>query len=202
MTQGKISKVSKRIRVFFINCPTLATDAAAYLILAQNKVQAAIQFEVHHFWVFGQINQGPLAGRLNRTLEKIEEKHPTIGWLARRNRSLRDLRAAPLFHKTFQHKNWEDHVSKAIGDYDRWFASSGYYKYDYEQAPAIVITETPLAGKYLSICGEQLGIISLTDWKAFFKPGSALEYILTNVQRLSLRLSFGSVIGSHFPTRG
>ena len=194
--------VPKRIRIFFINCPTLATDGAAYLLLAQNRVQTTIQFEVHHFWVYGQISQGLLPGRFSRLLEKLEDKYPRLGWLARRNRSLRDLRAAPSFYETLQHKNWEQQVSEFVAKYDTWFAGTGYYKYDYEKAPAIVITETSIAGKYLSYCGERVGVVSLSDWKAFFKPGSALEFILTNVQRLSLRLSFGAIIGSHFPTRG
>ena len=59
-----------------------------------------------------------------------------------------------------------------------------------------------MAGKYISICQQRLGLISLANWKEFFEPGSALEFMLTNVQRLSLRLCYGSQIGSHFPTRG
>jgi hypothetical protein len=193
--------VPKRIRVFFINCPTLATDAAAHLILAQNKVQSAIQFEIHHFWIFGQVSQGPLPGRLNRILERLEDRFPRFGWLARHNRTLRELRAAPSFQQTLEHKVWYDQVAKAVGDYDYWFLNSGYYKYDFEQAPAIVITETPIAGKYLSYTREPFGLVSLAYWKAFFKPGSALEYMINNIQRLSLRLCYGSV-GSHWPTRG
>jgi len=193
--------MTKRIRVFFINCPTLATDAAAYLILAQNKFQRAIQFEIHHFWVFGQISQGPLAGWLNKMLESAEERYPRFEWLARHNRTLRDLRAAPSFRNTLQHKLWYDDVKKAIDNYDKWFAGSRYYKHDYESAPAVVITETPIAGKYMSYTKHPFGLVSLAYWKAFFKPGSALEYMINNVQRLSLRLCYGSV-GSHFPTRG
>jgi hypothetical protein len=193
--------VSKRVRVFFINCPTLATDAAAHLILAQNKVQSAIQFEIHHFWIFGQVSQGRLPGRLNRIFERVEDRYPRFSWLARRNRTLRDLRAAPSFREALQRRLWYDHVRQAIGDYDQWFASCGYPKYDFEQTPAIVITETPIAGKYLSSTRESLGVVSLAYWKAFFKPGSALEYMINNIQRISLRLCYGSV-GSHFPTRG
>ena len=115
---------------------------------------------------------------------------------------MKDLRTAPSFQNTIQHKLWYDHVKKAIDDYDTWFVSSGYNKYDYEQAPAIVITESPLAGNYLSFTRNHLGIISLAEWNNFFKPGSALEYILTSIQRLSLRLCYGSTFGSHFPTRG
>lgn len=193
--------VAKRVRVFFINCPTLATDAAAYLILAQNKVQRAIQFEVHHFWIFGQLTQGPLAGYPNKFLELAEERNPRLKWLASRNRTRKDLRAAPAFRNTFQHKLWYDEIKKAIEDYDNWFANSRAPKHDYQTAPAIVITETPIAGKYMSFTQHPFGLISLAYWKAFFKPGSALEYMMCNVQRLALRLCYGAV-GSHYPTRG
>ncbi len=104
--------VSKRIRILFINCPTLCDGRAAYLILAQNHAQAAIQFEVHHFWAYGQISQGPLAGRFNRLLEKIEDKYPRFGWPARRNRSLRDLRAAPSFRETSSMRIWNNMSAK------------------------------------------------------------------------------------------
>lgn len=51
--------MAKRIRIFFINCPSLAVDAAAFLILAQNQAQSAIQFEVEHFWIFGETLRPP-----------------------------------------------------------------------------------------------------------------------------------------------
>jgi hypothetical protein len=192
-------RVAKRIRVFFINCPTLATDAAGYLILAQNKVQRAIQFEVHHFWIFGGLSQGPLEGWLNKILESAEDKHPRFIRLASRNRTLRDLRAAPPFRKTLYAKHWYDDVKKAIEDYDRWFMASGYNKHDYQEAPAIVVTETPMAGKYMLIRGIPSACLVLPTGKLFLS--SALEYMLNNIQRLSLRLCYGSV-SSHFPTRG
>ena len=189
----------KRIRVFFINCPTLAADAAAYLILAQNKAQKAIQFEVLHFWIFGN-SQRPLTGHWNRFLIWLQERLPRSVRLVQRYRSALDLQVAPSFSETIEHNL--DKVRAAVDDYDKWFLGSGWNSYDSELSPAIVITETPLAGHYLTICKQQLGFISLADWKEFFKPGSALEYILANVQRLSLRLCYGSQIGSHFPTRG
>lgn len=95
--------MAKRIRVFFINCPTLAADAAAYLILAQNKVQAAIQFEVHHFWIVGHA-QGTLRGKLNKLLQRLEERFPRSRRLVQRNRSLLDLQVAPSFAETLTHK--------------------------------------------------------------------------------------------------
>ena len=130
----------------------------------------------------------------------LQSKFPRSIRLVQRYRATLDLRVAPSFSETIEHDL--DKVKAAVQDYDEWFLDSGYNRYDAELSPAIVVTETPLAGHYLTICEQSLGFVSLADWKDFFKPGSALEYILSNVQRLSLRLCYGSEIGSHFPTRG
>jgi hypothetical protein len=59
-----------------------------------------------------------------------------------------------------------------------------------------------LAGKFITYAGDDIGIVSVAFWREFFRPASALEFVLTSVQRLSLRMSFVGDIGSHYPTRG
>lgn len=142
-------------------------------------------------------------------LSAIEEKHEHVvprvirSRLIRRNRALLDLRAAPAFQSSLGEPIWFTHTQKAIEQYDLWVKKREANRYDSNPLdPVIVITETVLQENYISFCENNIGIISAAEWEKFFKPASALEYILTSIQRLSLRLCYGSVIGSHYPTRG
>lgn len=192
--------MSNRVRVFFINCPGLAVDAASFLILAQNRIQRAIQFEVYHYWIFAETKNSP---RFNAALGWLEVNIPTLGRrLWRYVRARQELAAAPVFKSDLLHKQWTDGVKHAIADHDNWLARSGYNTYDTISCQTIVVTGTPIVGQYLSLSEAQIAIVSTSTWKSYFRPASALEYVLTSVQRLSLRLTYGSGIGSHFPTRG
>jgi len=192
--------VSNRVRVFFINCPRLAVDAASFLVLAQNKVQKAIQFEVYHYWIFAETKSGR---HFNAVLSWLEINIPTLGgWLWRSVRARQERSVAPVFKKNIQHNIWIKSVKQAVADHDEWLSQSGYNMYDVTNCQTIVITETPIAGQYLSLSEANIGIVSTSTWKIYFRPASALEYVLTSVQRLSLRLTYGVGIGSHFPTRG
>lgn len=199
--------MTKRIRIFFINCPTLAIDATSFLILAQNRVQTALQFEVHRFWLYSRNSKGELEGYWNKFLSRNEDSfHSNSPWRERKYRTKLDLRVAPFFSDTIPLKTdkWAT-VKAIIKGYDDWLKGSGYNTYDFNNNdPVLIITETPLFGKYISLSTEGIGILGAADWKDFMGSGSAsaLEYILTGVQRLSLRLSYGAVIGSHFSTRG
>ena len=210
--------MARRIRIFFINCPSLAIDAAAFLILAQNQVQSVIQFEVHHFWIYPDANERcKLNGKLDKIvsynkdgfhsfaqwpwpLSKLLE--PLSRWLERRNRTKLDLCGAPQFKKEFKLTEVIAKARKAIDDHDDWFEKCGYNRYDTKRDPAIIITETPLWGRYISYCGTDIAVLSAAKWEDFFRPAAGLEYVLTGVQRLTLRIAFGPGIGSHYPTRG
>ncbi len=195
--------MAKRIRIFFINCPTLATDAAAFLILAQNKVQTVLQFEIHHFWIYSKKKNGNLTGWWNKKRVSFGDKYERfVPWLERRNRALFDLHAAPAFRDNFNVSTWSTSVQEAISGYDTWVVGRLANNFDNMPAPTIVITETAIQEHYISFCENDIAIVSTAEWKQFFKPASALEYILVSVQRLSLRLCYGPLIGSHYPTRG
>ncbi len=195
--------MTKRIRIFFINCPSLAIDAASFLLLAQNKVQNAIQFEVIHYWIFSDASPVKVDHLRGRILSwRAEKQHLGIKWMEPKFRTMHDLRVAPEFGIELNLTNWRSVCKKAISDYDTWFSKCGYNTYDAFDSPAIVITETPLKGRYISYTGENIALISAAYWKEFFAPGSALEFILAAVQRAALRLCFGTKIGSHYPTRG
>ena len=192
--------MSNRIRVFFINCPSLAVDAASFLILAQNKVQKALQFEVYHYWIFAETKSNR---HFNAALAWLEVNIPTLGGRLWRSIRARQERAvAPAFKNDIQHGRWAENIKQTLKDHDEWLGQSGYNTYDVTSCQTIVITGTPIAGQYLSLSETNIGIVSTSTWKIYFRPASALEYVLTSVQRLSLRLIYGSGIGSHFPTRG
>ena len=191
----------KRVRVMFINCPTLSTDAAAFLLLSQNKVQHSMQFEVVHHWISG-VDAPPKLTAFERAAGWIWERKPQWQWLDRHVRTRLDLRAAPYFMNVLTHAGWEDTIKTAVENYDKWFKLSGYKRwFKPDPVPTIVVTETPFEGGYLGYCGSDLAVVSLANWEGFFKPGSALEYILGSVQRNSRRLLYRN-IGTHYATRG
>lgn len=195
--------MAKRVRIFFINCPTLAIDAAAFLLLAQNKFQKVLQFEIVHFWIFSKAQKGKLNGFRGKAVSwRAEKQHRRVRWLGPKFRTMHDLRVAPVFSSELSLTNWEAVCRKAIADYDTWFSKCGYNSYDVIDAPTIILTETPLKGRYISYTMHDIALVSAAHWKEFFWPGSALEFILTSVQRTALRLCFGTKIGSHYPTRG
>src|SRR3954451_10743726 len=99
--------MAKRIRIFFINCPTLDVDATSYLILAQNKVQTALQFEVHHFWLYAISSGGKPAGAWNRLLcYRQDSLDLNWKWRERKYRRALDLRSAPFFKSAISLGKW------------------------------------------------------------------------------------------------
>ncbi len=192
----------QRVRVMFINCPTLAVDAASFLILAQNREQDFVEFEVAHHWIYG--SHLPPKNRFERNADRIAKKYPwfeRFNFLQRRYFNILDLRAAPYFKNALTHQGWYDTVSTAVQNYDDWFATSGYRKFDSSFQKTIVITETAFEGGYLGYCRTDHAVLCLANWKIFFSPGSALEFILGSVQRYALRFTYGA-IGSHYVTKG
>jgi hypothetical protein len=175
----------RRVRLFFINCPKLAVDATAHLLLAQNKVQSVLQFELYHFWISAN-----------------ETCPPTADTADLKFRARIDLSAAPVFAQTLQHQQWYIPVKATLDRHDKWLHEGGYNPYDCVPAPSIIITETPLAGGYLSFCQNDVAVISVAQWDENYAPPSAAEFVLSSVQRVALRLCFGRMIGSHYPTRG
>jgi hypothetical protein len=209
--------MAKRIRIFFINCPSLAVDAASFLILAQNRMQAAIQFEVHHFWIYGKRVRGKPKGVIDRVLAYNEDGfhsfaqwpwplskwlEPLSRWLERKNRTRLDLYGAPPFQRSFSLAESLNEASSAISSHDDWFEKCGYNRYDTQRDPVIVVTETALRGGFLGNCGREVALVSAANWEDFFRPASGLEYILNSIQRFSLRMLYGSKLGTHYPSRG
>lgn len=203
-----------RVRIFFINCPTLAVEAATYLLLAQNKAQSSLQFEIRHFWLYSVDKASEVENsRFKLWVERHDDTLTRFwwlggSWLARLNRAKLDLEAAPHFAQEFNLETCFRQTKETINKYDNWVAhrsERGANNYDaLKSAPVIVVTETPLPYNFISHIGNdrQLGIVSLSGWKRYFKPASALECALAGVQKIAVALCCSSTIGFHYPTRG
>lgn len=167
----------KRVRIIFTNCPTLSTSAASYLLLAQNKFQSAIQYEVAHYWICGH-SQRKVIPRLEKILEALVDRFSILAPVDRRLRAKSELITAPFFKKTVPRRDWYGPTKSIIDDYDRWFANSSYHKFDSSPCPTIVVTETKIEDGYIGLSRDSTALISLANWKLYFRPGSALEYLL------------------------
>lgn len=193
--------VSKRVRVFFIGCPTLDTAAASHLLLSQNTAQRAVQFEIYHYWIYCA-RTSAVKNPLRRLHAWYSDKSlPFSRSLDRRYRAYLDRRKAPAFGETISRDHWLSTCRDALKSYDEWFPTLDR-KFDVERCPTIIVTEAPIAGGYISLTNDDVGLVSTAKWKSYFRPVSALDYILFSVQRLTLRLSYTESVGSHYPTRG
>jgi hypothetical protein len=197
--------MSKPVRVLFINCPSLAVEAAAFLILAQNQAQTALQFEVEHFWIYAgkDISHGSWRERLLEAREDGFYRRP-IARLKRKYRSSIERKAAPGFSKELSNSTWEEPAKKAISDHDDWLSTTYLKKKPRDvTVPTMIVTEAPLKGGYLSYARGDVGVISIANWQKYFSPASGLEFMLTAIQRQALWISYRATgVGSHYPTRG
>lgn len=187
------------LRIFFINCPTLDVDAASYLLLAQNKHQPHIQFQINHFWLCTLGHPSSWRSCVSRYIDRLPRSISKR--ISRVVNAKFDLSQAPAFKEKLAKSSWQSASKEAISNYDSWFDQSSYYKQDSLPCRSIIITETPLKGGYISYGSDEIFFISLANWEAYFSPGSALEFILLNVQRAALRLALNAT-GWHFSTRG
>lgn len=75
-----------------------------------------------------------------------------------------------------------------------------------EEAPTVIVTETPFGGKYSEYYAwaddeDKVAIVTIAHWQRRFAPPSVLEFLLTCIQRYSLRMAYPQAVGSHYPTR-
>ncbi|MET4728592.1 hypothetical protein ABIE09_002403 [Lysobacter enzymogenes] len=189
-----------RVRFVFINCPSIATEPMAYLLLAQNKQETPFQFEMHHYWMVQ--NHNLAADRpIERITRTVSDRLPRWRYLERLHKAQLERRAAPGFAQPISHNDWHKIAKGALDTYDRW-TESKKRNGDSQPCPSIVITETPIEGNYFSLCDDGIALISLANWRRFFSPSSAAEFVLSASQRVALRLVYGDEIRNHNPTRG
>jgi len=164
-----------------------------------------MEFEVYHFWAYVQHTKKESIDWITKLLGAWGEK-----WLPFRkvafNRYVArlDRVCAPFLSSTLPGEELLGMVTDAVKIHDEWLFSlpRSYGRWSTEPAPTIVITESPMFGGYYGWAGDDLAVISVSGWERRYAPPSALEYVLRNVQRYSLRLTFGEAVGSHYPTRG
>lgn len=198
-----MNKQRRRIRLFFLNCPRLDWKACSYLLLAQNKNQTVFEFEIYHYWAYVALTQKPFSW-ITRAFGYLGEKALVFRYLFLRKYAARlDRKLAPSLRSTLPLNKITGTFSEALKKHDEWLMQlrPSYGGGGIEHAPSIVITETPFFGDYYGWSEGDLAVISVANWKRRFAPPSVFEYVLTNVQRYSLRLAFGPEVGSHYPTR-
>jgi hypothetical protein len=206
MTQRVHGLDRRTLRILFVNCPNLDTTAASYLLLAQNEHQSLFEFEVYSLWVPAEL--------------KYEQEFPRrfevwdfflrlaglchLRWAVRRYRARRELEFAPEFRAELGLNASVGKAGACLSRYDAWLRALpiDYGNRGMAYGPALIVTETPLHGAYLSMLGENVGVVTIAGWHRQYSPPSVLEFVLSNVQRAALRMLITNNIGSHFPTRG
>lgn len=195
----------KKIRVLFVNCPRLDTSACSYLILAQNKIQSLLEFSVHHYWVFAHHALGNSApwGIYEWLSETSLVPNRVRRWAYGKHSARLDLAKAPEWKAELGEDTWFEKASKLVNEHDAWWANltSGYGGRDGRDVATIIVTETPIYGAYYADAENNLAIVTLANWKVFAPP-SALEFVLSRIQRYALRIAFPSHLGSHYSTKG
>jgi hypothetical protein len=192
-----------RIRIFFINCPSLDIPACSYLIAAQNAVQRIFEFEIYDFSVYLEHMRTRPKGLGSRILGLLGSYGgPTRRWAARLYRARQARTAVPILESSLPLSDWDATIQRAIRGHDEWLSDlpRSYGNWSIEAAPAIIVTETPLAGGYFAAADRGLAIVTIAGWNRNYAPPSALEFILHNVQRYALHFVFS--LGNHYPTRG
>ncbi|MBI3912858.1 MAG: hypothetical protein HY327_01485 [Chloroflexi bacterium] len=166
--------MSKRlkIRIFYIQCPTLDTEACSFLLLSQNSQQDALEFEIH-----------------NTETDLIPEDFTNKSSLKKpiaRERILSECKTI-----TERYDEWvKNNVHQGFGARSEMGSIS------------IFITEIPLELNFYARKEEDVAVISIAAWRRHIAPPSALEFIIRIVQRLAVPYLLKSYLRSHFATRG
>lgn len=152
--------MSKRIRIFFVGCPRLDVAATSQLLLSQNTVQSAVQFEIYHFWIFLIKSSGSLKGWMRR-FQVLYGRSPLpfSRNVERRHLAAIDYREAPSFKGSLHKETWFWICQETLKAYDSWFKESAN-QYDVIDCPTIIVTETPIHGGYISFTRQPIGIVS------------------------------------------
>lgn len=192
-----------RIRILYVNCPSLDTDALSQLLLSQNNVQKELEFSVFNYWLYSKITKGGLRGILPYLAEKYGgPRNRLTTLLARKYRAKLDVHAFPELKKEIDRNRWFSQVQENLKLYDTWLKSRETVPVDCDGMSTIIITQTPISDGFFSLSNNGIGIISIANWSSYFKPVRPFDYLLVGVQRLSLRLACAGSLASHYETKG
>lgn len=67
---------------------------------------------------------------------------------------------------------------------------------------SIFITQLPIEGHFYGAGYPDVALLSFADWKKYFAPPSALEFILRGVQQYAIFFLAAAFSGNHLATRG
>lgn len=181
------------VRIVFANCPHLDREAACYLLLAQNRAQSVLEFELYHVAAFAE--HFGLRNWRSRVLKRWSESPP---WLARRWERELELLAIPALRSVLPLSTGAALIEPFVIQHDSWISGlkTNYGGWTLRLGPTIIITETPVQGGYFGLGDDNFAVISVTDFHRKYTPPSLLEFVLTNVQRYALRLAINKRIGS------
>jgi hypothetical protein len=193
----------KRVRILYIGCPSLDTDALSQLLLSQNLVQKEIEFSIFNHWLYSQTVGGPPAGLLGVFGRRLSgPRNAFTAWLARRYRAALDTRAFPEFRKRIDRKTWRAICQEKFKAYDDWLRARPSVPVDCAGMATIIITQAPITDGFFSLSDSGLGLISTAYWSDYFKPVRPFDYLLAAVQRLALRLACSGQLSAHYETKG
>ena len=123
MTDAGAFQKPVRVRVFFLNCPSLDIAACSYLIAAQNTVQRVFEFEIYDFSVYlAKTREGP-TDFTSRFLELLTRSRvPGRRWATRRYRSRQDRIAIPGLGSSIPLDTWFPAIRETIRAHDSWLS--------------------------------------------------------------------------------
>jgi hypothetical protein len=195
------------IRIVFANCPNLDKDACTYLILAQNAVQSILEFETCDLGVYAaKTGLGNLFSRLLESWGQSRFPIPFKRIAARRHSAYLDKQVIPPLLKPLKPNKCTAALKPYLDKHDSWLTGlppNTYGNWSIRAAPTVIVTETPFEGFYFGWCDKSrnLAVASISNWRRKHAPPSVLEYVLNQVQRYALNLTFRPQGGSHYPTR-
>jgi hypothetical protein len=110
---------------------------------------------------------------------------------------------APFLTQAAPPKELMSHIRTLVQNHDLWLKNlpTTYGNWTLRDGPTIVITETEMEGGYFGWSDGTVAVVSLAAWKRYSVPTSILEFVLSAVQRYTLRMTVNDKIGAHYPTR-
>lgn len=161
-----------------------------------------MEFNVFRSWVYARrISKFPRTG-LERLIDHLADHHNRFSnYLHKRIDEHFDKKSFNFADRSFLRENWLSKAKAILEQYDTYLVSRED-AVDFRFIPTIIITDIPISDGFFSFTNGPIGLISTANWKHYFKPASALDYVLTSTQRLAVRMIFNSQIGSHFETKG
>lgn len=161
-----------------------------------------MEFNVFRSWVYARRGSKFPKSFFQKLIVLLSSRHNRFSrYLHQRIDDHFDKKEFRFHDREFRKEDWLLKAKGIIDQYDAYLASRDD-KVDFRLNPIIIVTDVPIADGFFSLTNGPIGLVSTANWKYYFKPASTLDYVLASTQRLALRMTFNSQIGSHFETKG